>query len=402
MAAAKKEKAVVQAAGREVAISNPGKVYFPEAGITKLEVVQYYLAVAEGALRGAGGRPNVLVRYADGIHGEFFYQKRAPASRPDWIEVVALQLPLRPHRGRGRPARRRRPGLDGEPRLPGAAPAPGARGGPRPSRRAARRPRSRARVEWPQIVAVARRRPRGAGRARARGLAQDVGLARHPRERAPPPALVVHAGAAGRAGPGPRGGAARARPRHQPLVEGGAPGRLPRLQPEREGPHGGQRVLGAAQARRAGVRAPDLGGARRTAGPRTSRCARCPRASPPIGDRHADIDAHPCSLDAVLELSARQEAEGQGDAPWPPHYVKQPGEPPRVAPSTQEGRDADRTPRLHQAAPRDRPRPARRTRPWPGSSAGRPATRRRPPTSSPPTCSSTRCAAATRPGRACA
>ena len=91
--AGKKEKAVVQAAGREVAISNPGKIYFPEAGITKLEVVQYYLAVAEGALRGAGGRPNVLVRYADGIHGEFFYQKRAPAARPDGIEVVALQFP---------------------------------------------------------------------------------------------------------------------------------------------------------------------------------------------------------------------------------------------------------------------------------------------------------------------
>ena len=83
----------LQVAGREVAISNPGKIYFPEAGITKLEVVQYYVAVAEGALRGAGGRPNVLVRYADGIHGEFFYQKRAPAARPDWIEVVALRFP---------------------------------------------------------------------------------------------------------------------------------------------------------------------------------------------------------------------------------------------------------------------------------------------------------------------
>jgi len=91
--AGKAEKAVVLAAGREIAISNPGKIYFPEAGITKLEVVQYYLAVAEGALRGAGGRPNVLVRYADGIHGEFFYQKRAPAARPEWIEVVALKFP---------------------------------------------------------------------------------------------------------------------------------------------------------------------------------------------------------------------------------------------------------------------------------------------------------------------
>jgi hypothetical protein len=52
-----------------------------------------------------------------------------------------------------------------------------------------------------------------------------------------------------------------------------------------------------------------------------------------IGDRHAAIDEHPCALDALLELSARQEADGLGDAPWPPHYAKQPGEPPRVAPS---------------------------------------------------------------------
>src|SRR5437773_8196842 len=87
------ERVVLEVGGREVAVSNPGKVYFPEAGITKLEVVRYYLAVAEGALRGAGGRPNVLVRYANGIHGEFFYQKRAPEKRPDWIEVVALQFP---------------------------------------------------------------------------------------------------------------------------------------------------------------------------------------------------------------------------------------------------------------------------------------------------------------------
>src|SRR6267142_3729634 len=79
--------------GREVKITNAAKVLFPAAKITKLEVVRYYVAVAEGALRGAGGRPNVLVRYADGIHGEFFYQKRAPGSRPGWIEVVALRFP---------------------------------------------------------------------------------------------------------------------------------------------------------------------------------------------------------------------------------------------------------------------------------------------------------------------
>src|SRR6185295_13298244 len=84
---------VLEVAGREVAVSNPSKVYCPEAHITKLDVVRYYLAVADGALRGSGGRPNVLVRYANGIHGEFFYQKRAPDSRPPWIEVVTLSFP---------------------------------------------------------------------------------------------------------------------------------------------------------------------------------------------------------------------------------------------------------------------------------------------------------------------
>ena len=80
-------------AGREVAISNPGKVLFREANYTKLDLARYYLAVADGALRGAGGRPNVLVRYPDGIEGEFFYQKRAPSARPDWIEVATIRFP---------------------------------------------------------------------------------------------------------------------------------------------------------------------------------------------------------------------------------------------------------------------------------------------------------------------
>src|SRR4051812_11856718 len=78
--------------GRDIAISNPNKVLFPQAGYTKLDLARYYLAVADGALRGAGGRPNVLVRYPDGVGSEFFYQKRAP-KRPDWIDVVTLSFP---------------------------------------------------------------------------------------------------------------------------------------------------------------------------------------------------------------------------------------------------------------------------------------------------------------------
>src|SRR5438034_8600710 len=87
------EPELLVVAGRDVAISNPRKVLFPKPKYTKLDLVRYYLAVADGALRGAGGRPNVLVRYPNGITGEFFYQKRAPEARPQWIEVVTLRFP---------------------------------------------------------------------------------------------------------------------------------------------------------------------------------------------------------------------------------------------------------------------------------------------------------------------
>lgn len=80
-------------AGREIAVSHPHKLLFPQRRHTKLDLVRYYLSVADGALRGAGGRPNMLVRYPDGIDGEHFYQKRAPASRPPWIEVAELYFP---------------------------------------------------------------------------------------------------------------------------------------------------------------------------------------------------------------------------------------------------------------------------------------------------------------------
>ncbi|HYX62821.1 MAG TPA: non-homologous end-joining DNA ligase [Burkholderiales bacterium] len=86
-------KQLIDIDGRRVAISHPDKRLFPKPGYTKLDLVRYYLAVAEGALRGAGGRPNMMVRYPDGVSGEFFYQKRAPQSRPDWIEVVELKFP---------------------------------------------------------------------------------------------------------------------------------------------------------------------------------------------------------------------------------------------------------------------------------------------------------------------
>ena len=87
------ERELLTIAGREVAISNPGKLFFPALGVTKLELVRYYLAVADGALRGIARRPLVLKRYPDGVDAEPFYQKRAPAHRPPWIEVATFTFP---------------------------------------------------------------------------------------------------------------------------------------------------------------------------------------------------------------------------------------------------------------------------------------------------------------------
>jgi DNA primase len=82
----------VQIAGREVQITNPDKVFFPLAGYTKGDLLEYYLAVAEGAVRGVSNRPMALKRFVQGAEGEAFFQKRAPANRPDWIETAMLSF----------------------------------------------------------------------------------------------------------------------------------------------------------------------------------------------------------------------------------------------------------------------------------------------------------------------
>ena len=87
------EKMILEVAGRTVSVSNPHKIFFPATGHTKLDVIRYYLSVAEGALRGVAGRPMVLKRFVHGADGEAFFQKRAPANRPAWIETVELRFP---------------------------------------------------------------------------------------------------------------------------------------------------------------------------------------------------------------------------------------------------------------------------------------------------------------------
>jgi len=88
---AKQTPAVTLRVGeREVVLTHPDKLLIPAARVRKIDLANYYVALAQGALRGAGGRPCVLVRHPDGLGGAFFFQKRAPASRPDWVEVAQL------------------------------------------------------------------------------------------------------------------------------------------------------------------------------------------------------------------------------------------------------------------------------------------------------------------------
>ena len=87
------EAHLIELSGHEVKITNPEKVFFPSHGLTKLDLVHYYLAVAEGAIRGCYGRPMMLKRHPDGVDGDFFYQKRIPSSRPSWIETVTVSFP---------------------------------------------------------------------------------------------------------------------------------------------------------------------------------------------------------------------------------------------------------------------------------------------------------------------
>lgn len=83
----------VEVAGQQVRVSSPGRVVFSARGETKLDLVNYYLAVSDGVMRGAGSRPTVMKRYPKGADGDFFFQKRVPESRPEWLRTVTVAFP---------------------------------------------------------------------------------------------------------------------------------------------------------------------------------------------------------------------------------------------------------------------------------------------------------------------
>jgi bifunctional non-homologous end joining protein LigD len=326
------EREILNCGGRDVAVTNPRKVLFPEAGLTKLDLAQYYLSVADGALRAAGGRPNVLVRYPNGIGSEFFYQKRAPDSRPDWIEVVALHFPsgrtaeevvprdaaalvwmanlacleLHPH-----PVRANDLDHPDELRVD-LDPVPG--------------------VEWPQIREVA---------GVVHAALADLGLVGWPKTSGSRGIHVsIRIERRWAFDQVRRAALALARD-----VERRAPGLATSKwwKEERQGvfldynQNAKDRTVAGAYSVRpkpdARVSAPLTWEEIGDCDPRDFTLRTMPARFAAVGDRHAGIDDRPCSLETLLELSERDEREGLGDAPWPPHYRKQAGEPSRVAPS---------------------------------------------------------------------
>ena len=325
-------KEILEIGGREISISNPQKVYFPDTGYTKLDLVHYYLAVADGALAGVRGRPMALKRFVDGITKEPFFQKRAPDNTPDWIRTAELTFPsgrtadeivvdeaaalawvvnlgcidLNPH-----PVRADDLDHPDELRVD-LDPVPG--------------------VPWPQILDVA---------AVVRATLDDFGLIGWPKTSGSRGVHVyVRIHQQWTFAEVRRAALAFARE-----VEQRAPS-IATSKWWKEERHGvfldynqnaKDRTVAAAYSVRptpdARVSAPMTWEELTACDPRDFTLKTMPARVAEVGDRHADIDAHPCSIAQLLELSDQHQRDGLGDAPWPPHYRKQEGEPARVQPS---------------------------------------------------------------------
>jgi len=320
---------VLAVGGRDVVISNAAKLLFPAAKITKLDVARYYVAVAEGALRGAGGRPNMLVRYPNGIDGEFFYQKRAPESRPDWVDVVELEFPS------GRSA------VEVVPRA-AAALAWMANLGclelhPHPVRAEDLEHPDELRVDLDPVPGVKWAQVREVALVAKAALA-EVGLIGWPKTSGKRGMhIYVRIAKHWTFDEVRRAALALARDVEQ---------RAPKVatskwwKEERQGvfvdynQNAKDRTVASAYSVRptpeATVSAPLDWSEVADCEPEDFTLANMPRRYRRVGDRHAGIDAKAGSLEPLLELFERQ---GQGDAPWPPHYRKHAGEPARVQPS---------------------------------------------------------------------
>lgn len=330
--AKKSEHLIVEASGWEVRLSNPGKIFFPEAAITKLDLVEYYLECEQAVLLGLHDRPTVLKRWVDGVEGEPFFQKRVPDSAPEWLQSATVTFPS------GRHARELLPN-------DGAALVWGVNLGvidwnPWPVRADD--------LDHPDELRVDLDPGPGVPFSEVREVALAV------REVLTEHELLGFPKTSGSRGIHiyiriePTHGFEEVRRAALALareVERRMPGRATSRwwKEEREGvfidynQNARDRTIASAYSVRAVPDArvstplewdevPDVEPAELTL--RT-----VPARLRERGDPSASIDEHPGKLDGLLELAARDEREGLGDAPWPPHFRKQKGEPKRVQPS---------------------------------------------------------------------
>ena len=327
------EEVVLEAAGREVPITSPDKIFFSERGETKLDLARYYLAVEQPLMRTAGGRPTLLQRFPNGAEGSSFFQKRVPESRPEWLETTIVSTP------NGTTSRALvladvahvlwavnlgclgfhvwpyladEPDFADELRLD-LDPQPG--------------------VEFDEVREAA---------AELRRLLDELGIVGYPKttgrrglhvyvrlEQRWDSYQVRSAAVA----------AARELERRRPKLITAAwwkeeRGRRVFVDFNQNAPH--KTVFGAWSVRArpgAQVSAPLAWDEIDRIHPDELTIARVPERLAAQGDPWQAIDDERQSLEPLLELHARDRANGLHDAPWPPVYPKQPDEPPRVAPS---------------------------------------------------------------------
>jgi bifunctional non-homologous end joining protein LigD len=331
---AKEEPAeVLDVAGREVRITHPSKLYFSrQARLTKLELVRYYLSVAEGALNGIRDRPIVLKRFVDGAEGDAFYQKRAPSARPEWLRTVTLSFPS------GRTAEE--VVVDDDAGLAWIANLGCIELHPHPVRSGALEHPDELRVDldpgpgvgWPDVRRVT---------LEVRAVLEEVGLVGWPKTSGSRGMHVL-------ARIEPRWGFSEVR-RAALALSREVERRLPSLatskwwKEERHGvfidynQNAKDRTTCSAYSVRplpdARVSMPLSWDEVPDCDPADFTVATAPARFAERGDAHAGIDAAAGSLEGLLALAARDEAAGLGDAPWPPHFRKMAGEGRRVAPS---------------------------------------------------------------------
>jgi DNA ligase D-like protein (predicted polymerase) len=329
---AKSQSVVVEVEGREVSVTNPEKVFFPSIGLTKMDIVRYFLAVHPGALRGVHNRPMVLKRFVDGADKEPFYQKRAPANRPDWLRTVTITFPS------GRTADElvvdHPAGLIWCVNLGCIDLNPWA-------------VRSND-VDHPDELRVDLDPTPEASFADVREVALAVRsvLAQHGMRGFPKTSgsRGIHINVRIE----PRWGFAEVRRAALALgraVEGLVPALATTAwwKEERHGvfidynQNARDRTVASAYSVRprpdARVSCPLEWEEVATVDPAAFTVATVPARFKERGDAGREIDETAYSLESLLTLSREQEAAGQGDAPWPPHYPKQSDEPPRVQPS---------------------------------------------------------------------